>query len=139
KTGYVCSSGLNIVATAARNGRHLMAVVLGASSGRERGELAAQMFLQAFAGSRRGTGQPVTALANIAGEPLDMRPYICGKQAKTYVSEREAAFPLGLEGQPSYLTDQISTPVYIASSLGRIRSVPLPRPRPLWAPAPRVA
>ena len=50
KTGYVCSSGLNMVATAERNGRNLMAVVLGASSGRERGEIAAQLMLDGFAG-----------------------------------------------------------------------------------------
>ena len=45
KTGYICQSGLNIVATVERDGRSLLAVVLGASSARERNELAAQLFL----------------------------------------------------------------------------------------------
>ena len=39
KTGYVCASGLNIVATVERGGRRLLAVVLGGSSARERNEL----------------------------------------------------------------------------------------------------
>src|SRR5690606_35493966 len=34
KTGFVCASGLNMVATVERNGRHLLGVVLGASSAR---------------------------------------------------------------------------------------------------------
>lgn len=139
KTGYICSSGLNIVATVERQNRQLLAVVLGASSGRERGEMAAHMLLQALAGSRHGTGQAVTALVNEDIAPFDMRPYICGKESREYVHEREVAFPLGLEGQPSYLNDEIAVPVYAASSLGRLRQVPAPRPRPLWAPGPETA
>jgi D-alanyl-D-alanine carboxypeptidase len=65
-----------------------------------------------------------------------MRPQICGKQAKAYVAEREAQFPLGLKGQPSYLTDEIDGKVYVATDLGiTVDGVPLPRPRPSWAPA----
>lgn len=137
KTGYVCASGLNIVATVERQGRSLMAVVLGGSSGRERGELAAQMLLQAFAGKISGHGKSVTQIANRANAPVNMRPYICGKQAKTYVAGRVAAFPLGLEGEDSFLTDSIQPAIYKARSLGRLRNVPLPMPRPSWAPAGR--
>jgi D-alanyl-D-alanine carboxypeptidase len=36
KTGFICDSGYNIVASATRDGRQLMAVVLGDPSGRER-------------------------------------------------------------------------------------------------------
>ena len=36
KTGFVCASGLNMVATVERNGRRLLAVVLGGSSGHNR-------------------------------------------------------------------------------------------------------
>ena len=50
KTGYICQSGLNIVATVERDGRSLLAVVLGASSVRERNELTAQLFLRGLAG-----------------------------------------------------------------------------------------
>ena len=64
-----------------------------------------------------------------------MRPQICGKQAKQYSAEREAAFPMGLKGHPSYLTDEIVGAVYEATDLGIFVDIPLPRPRPVWAPA----
>ena len=132
KTGYVCSSGLNIVATVERGGRRLLAVVLGASSARERNERTAQLVLSALSGNAARTGQNLLALPNQAGAaPVDMRPMICGAQAKDYVAAQEAAFPMGLEGQPSYLTDTIEAASYVAADLGRIRTgIPLPRPRP---------
>jgi len=131
KTGYICASGLNIVASVEREGRSLIAVVLGGSSARERNELAAQLFLRGLSGALTATGQTVVDLRNVPGEPVDMRPLICGKDAKTYVKEREQAFPMGLKGQPSYLTDSIAGPTYVATDLGKlVTGVPLPRPRP---------
>ncbi len=135
KTGYICASGLNIVATVRRDGRNLLAVVLGGSSARERNEMAAELVLKGLAGSVSGTGKSVVALENIDAEPVNMRANICGKQAKKYIAEREAAFPMGLKGQPSYLTDEIDGVVYEATDLGVIVDIPLPRPRPSWAPA----
>lgn len=132
KTGYVCASGLNIVATVDRNGRRLLAVVLGGSSGRERNERAADLFLRALGGQLQPTGQSVLSLGNSVGAPpINMQPMICGKQAADYVKAQEAAYPLGLEGQPSYLTDEIAPRQYVAVDLGRIRpNIALPRPRP---------
>jgi D-alanyl-D-alanine carboxypeptidase len=51
------------------------------------------------------------------------------------MAEREAAFPMGLKGQPSYLTDKIDGAVYEATNLGILVDIPLPRPRPDFAPA----
>ena len=135
KTGFVCASGLNIVATVNRNGRQLLGVVLGGSSARERNEMAAELFLRGLSGAVSGTGQSVVSMANEPGAPVDMRPLICGKQSKDYVAEREAAYPLGLKGQPSYLTDEIAGITYEATDLGIIvEGIPLPRPRPGYAP-----
>lgn len=134
KTGFVCASGLNIVATAQRNGRSLMAVVLGGSSARERGQMTAELFLRGFSGALPSTGKSIVQLANVAGAPADMRSQLCGKEAKAYVAEREKAYPLGLKGQPSYLTDAVKGRVYAATNLGQLRNVPLPRPRPGHAP-----
>lgn len=140
KTGYVCASGLNIVATVERGGRGLMAIVLGGSSGRERGELTAELVLKGLSGELRGTGASIMQVANRSREiPFDMRPYICGKEAADYVASRKEAFPMGLDGEATYLTDDIIRREFEAHTLGRLRDVPLPRPRPLWAPAPSVA
>ena len=64
-----------------------------------------------------------------------MRPLICGADAKAYVATQEAAFPMGLEGQPSYLNDVVAPSTYVATDLGRIAvGVVLPRPRPAHLP-----
>ena len=64
-----------------------------------------------------------------------MRPLICGKDAKAYVAGRIEAYPMGLDGQPSYLEDEFEGPSYRATDLGIIvNDVPLPRPRPSYAP-----
>lgn len=131
KTGFICAAGLNMVASVERGGRRLLAVVLGASSARERGEMVAQMVLRALNGSLRGEGQTLSGLRNLSGRaPVNMRANICGKNATAYVAAREAAFPYGLEGQESFLTDRVPARIYQARSLGRVRNVPLPRPRP---------
>lgn len=134
KTGYVCASGLNIVATVNRGGRELLGVVLGGSSARERNEMTAELFLRGLSGAVKGTGKSVVDLRNSDGVPVNMRPLICGKESKAYVAQREEAYPLGLKGQPSYLTDEIDGVIYSATDLGIIVNVPLPRPRPGYAP-----
>ena len=137
KTGYVCASGLNLVADVDRNGRRLMAVVLGGSSGRDRNERAAELLLKGLSGAATGTGQNILALPNAVGAaPVDMRPNICGKGAAEYVKAQEAAFPMGLKGQPSYLTDTVAALEHVATDLGRVRTgILLPRPRPAHTPA----
>ena len=136
KTGFVCASGLNMVATVDRNGRRLLAVVLGGSSARDRNERAAELILRGLSGSALPTGQTVLTLGNNPGAaPIDMRPLICGKDAKAYVATQEAAFPMGLEGQQSFLTDTVLPSSYVATDLGRIAvGVSLPRPRPVHLP-----
>ena len=135
KTGFICQSGLNIVATVERDGRSLLAVVLGASSVRERNELTAQMFLRGLSGALAPTGQTVVDIADVDADPVDMSPLICGKKAKAYIKQRAADFPMGLKGQPSYLTDKIAGPTYLATELSAVvDDVPMPRPRPDVAP-----
>ncbi|HET6388311.1 D-alanyl-D-alanine carboxypeptidase family protein [Hyphomicrobium sp.] len=48
KTGFTCDSGYNVVASATRDGRQLMAVVLGESSGNERAIRAASLLEYGF-------------------------------------------------------------------------------------------
>ena len=48
KTGFICASGFNVVATATRGGRKLIVVVFGSRSGMVRSEKAAQLFERGF-------------------------------------------------------------------------------------------
>jgi D-alanyl-D-alanine carboxypeptidase len=48
KTGFICDSGFNVVASATRDGRRLMAVVLGESSGYDRSLRAASLLEHGF-------------------------------------------------------------------------------------------
>src|SRR5262249_12716881 len=48
KTGFICASGFNLVATATRNGRRLIAVVLGAPSASVRTFHAARLLEEGF-------------------------------------------------------------------------------------------
>jgi len=79
KTGFVCAAGYNQVASAARNGRRVVAVVLGALSEDRREQVAAALLDVAFAGAG---GTPIQALApqSEPDGPVDMRPHTCGKQ-----------------------------------------------------------
>lgn len=66
KTGFVCASGFNVVATATRGGRTLIAVVLGALSGAERTVKAAQLLDDGF-GKWGGFGYNVANLPSSGG------------------------------------------------------------------------
>ena len=48
KTGFICDSGFNVVASATRNGRRLMAIVLGEPTGKERNIRAASILEYGF-------------------------------------------------------------------------------------------
>lgn len=61
KTGFTCASGFNVVATASRGGRTLIAVVLGSTSGTDRTVKAAQLLDEGFA-TWGGTGYGVASM-----------------------------------------------------------------------------
>ena len=132
KTGYICASGLNIVATMERDGRSLIAVVLGGSSARERNELAAAAFPPRPVGgacAHRPHGRPARQSRWRADEHEAL--HLRREGQGICEGSRRRCFPMGLKGQPSYLTDEIAGPTYVATDLGKIvTGVPLPRPRP---------
>lgn len=87
KTGFICASGYNLVASATRNGRRLIAVVLGASSGQMRAVRAAQMLERGFASNPLGWLHPslgkVEDLAPVDTSPPDLHDEVCsGKRHK---------------------------------------------------------
>jgi D-alanyl-D-alanine carboxypeptidase len=121
KTGYICASGLNIVATVKRDGRELLAVVLGRTSARERDQTAAQLLLGGFSGQYPDRGKSVVNIVDEgAAAPIDMKPLLCGAKAKTYVAQQRQQHPFGLKGQPNYLTDKVAAVPYLATDLGPV-------------------
>lgn len=95
KTGYVCSAGFNVVATASRGGRRLVTVVLGAQTPIERSETAIDAFERGFAATTaRGT---LASLPNVASAfPVDLREQMCGKST----AKARAARKLDPNGHP---------------------------------------
>ncbi len=70
KTGFICAGGYNVVATATRDGKRVVVVVLGAPGTRPRAEKAAMLFDRAF----EGTGFNLFAMAG-GKETIDtMKP-----------------------------------------------------------------
>jgi D-alanyl-D-alanine carboxypeptidase len=89
KTGFTCSSGFNIVASATHDGRKLIAVVLGAPTTRQRNIEAAALFERGFSDSTRGPkldGLPASAQK----DPRDMRSEVCSRRNGALVAEEQA-------------------------------------------------
>jgi D-alanyl-D-alanine carboxypeptidase len=81
KTGFICASGFNLVATATRGGKRLIAVVLGAKSSTSRAVKAAQLFERGFGTDPRDWMMPppvtLDALEPVAATPPDLREEVC--------------------------------------------------------------
>ncbi len=91
KTGFICASGYNVVASATRNGRRLIAVVLGAYSGAVRAQKAAQLLERGFNSGGLSWLTPslgtVDALAPIDAQPPNLREEMCGGHRRKPPSE----------------------------------------------------
>jgi D-alanyl-D-alanine carboxypeptidase len=79
KTGFICSSGFNVVAAAERGGQRLITVVMGSPSATERTIRASELFDRGFSGGGGWGGQLAQDLPSVGGEPPDKRPEICGR------------------------------------------------------------
>lgn len=91
KTGFICASGYNVVASASRNGRRLIAIVLGAYSGAVRAQKAAQLLERGFNSGGLSWLTPslgtVDALAPIDAQPPNLRDEMCGGHRRKPPSE----------------------------------------------------
>ena len=86
KTGFICASGYNLVGSATRDGKRLIAVVLGASSGTMRAVRAAQLLDRGFAGNNLSWLRPslgtVDNLVPIDASPPNLREEMCSGKHK---------------------------------------------------------
>ncbi len=146
KTGFVCASGFNLAGTATRDGRTLIAVVLGAASGNERTEKAAELLARGFSQPARD-GTALAALAGPSGSAPDRRDIVCPKPVKQQGEKKpeasEAAGPEKLESP--FLHEPAGPPKVILVGLGGAegtpiialepaKAVPIPTPRPVDGP-----
>ena len=94
KTGFICASGFNLVASATRDGRRLIAVVLGAPSSAARALKAAQLLERGFHsnGGLSWLMPPlgtVEMLQPISAAPPNLRDEMCGSHRKRPATEDE--------------------------------------------------
>ncbi len=102
KTGFTCPAGYNLVASATRGSRRLIAVVLGAPSGAARTVRTAALFDRAFQGAQaQGLASDLPGPG--VGPAPDQRDKIClrrGKAHNQYVAEFEDA-PIQMVADPA--------------------------------------
>jgi D-alanyl-D-alanine carboxypeptidase len=93
KTGFICASGYNLVASATRDGKRLIAVVLGSSSGQARAVKAAQLLERGFANNTLSWLRPslgtVDNLVPIDASPPNLRDEVCGAKRKRPATDEE--------------------------------------------------
>ena len=153
KTGFVCASGYNMVASAKRANRQLIAVVLGEKSQTDRAVLAARLLSEAFAKPELLIGNILafgsnSDTKNSAAKPKNMRSVLCTAEARKtryepgagkakivseYLSERKITDKPtiiktgGIDGKPSK--------AYAAIVTTSARPVPVPTRRPSYIPS----
>jgi len=91
KTGFICASGFNLVATATRGNKRLIAVVLGAKSSATRAVKAAQLFERGFSPDPLRWLVPslgtVDSLVPIAAAPPNLQEDICADHRRRHPTE----------------------------------------------------
>lgn len=117
KTGFVCSSGFNLIGSATRDGRTLVAVVLGEQSAISRAETAARLLDEAFATPQAGW-VTVKALPSYGDTTSfnDMRDFVCKKKAPE--EQSEAAAPAAPDKPKSPYQEKLQNPTLVAVGLG---------------------
>jgi D-alanyl-D-alanine carboxypeptidase len=135
KTGFICASGYNLVASATRDGRRLIAVVLGASSGRMRAVRAAQLLDRGFANNGLSWLRPslgtVNNLVPIDASPPNLRDEMCGGKRKRPASDEDAE-TVASNGESGSASGGESVATFFAAGL----QPAMPKPSELLAQAP---
>jgi D-alanyl-D-alanine carboxypeptidase len=105
KTGFICASGFNLVATATQNGKHLIAVVLGAPSSAVRAMHAVKLLERGFHSGALSWLTPslgtVDALAPIDAAPPNLRDEMCGPRRKRPAAEDDPVEATGDSDTPA--------------------------------------
>ncbi len=138
KTGFICASGYNLVASATRDGRRLIAVVLGASSGTMRAVRAAQLLDRGFASNGLAWLRPslgtVDQIQPIDTSPPNLRDEVCGGKRHKPASDDDDAVVASrtISGGNASAAGDGNNAMFLASGL----QAPLPKPSEWLAAAP---
>jgi D-alanyl-D-alanine carboxypeptidase len=93
KTGFICASGFNLVATATRDNKQMIAVVLGAPSSAARAVKAAEMLENGFTQNPLSWLTPslgtVDALAPMDASPPNLKDEMCGPHRHRQATEED--------------------------------------------------
>lgn len=152
KTGFVCASGFNIAASATRDGRTLIAIVLGEESQKARAEKSATLLERGFDTELAATSNYIDTLPRPSEASVitaNLRPKVCTEEARAARWDGRQ-----IEGFIAFETDLIQPltrePRAIGTGLGGaigasasaivldravIRAYPVPLPRPVLEPA----
>jgi D-alanyl-D-alanine carboxypeptidase len=159
KTGFICSSGFNQVASATRGGRTVISVVLGSNSLAGRADESAEL-LHLGLTKHIGVGTTLTSLRPYGAhrnQVADIRDQICSKKARKARSKNRdkagrmkliSPYIHPLNHQLHYVEANLLPPIIppvaandnVADGDGGpdIANVPIPQPRPLRWPIPQL-
>jgi D-alanyl-D-alanine carboxypeptidase len=142
KTGFICASGYNLIASATRSDRTMIAVVLGEQSSRGAAEQAASLLNRGFAGREpEAIGLTPVAVNRFDATPIDMREYGVCRPAKGGSGENEAdAEAAAGEGAPSALEPRFVLREPVIVTTGGADARPPARPAAIapYVPLPRL-
>ncbi|ALN72398.1 D-alanyl-D-alanine carboxypeptidase family protein [Aureimonas sp. AU20] len=146
KTGYICASGFNLVASATRDNRTIVAVVLGAEGPIVRERLAAEVIENGFNTNPRSIRETVQDLPHSEGPPADISAAVCSAAGRTQrANERESEDTRAETFGSPYLTEVTRPPASVPVALGGAAAgrgfdagismiaaygIPIPTPRP---------
>jgi len=147
KTGYTCDAGYNLVASAKRNGRVMIAVVLGAKSVGERTDAAADLLAQGFDGPPRTGAKLLDLPVRGAMDPTNMREAVCSKESRkariAELDEKGRIIFKSAHVTGGELPAPKATPISVGGATGpaspfypefkrpdSINGIPIPIPRP---------
>ena len=132
KTGFICASGFNLVASATHDGKRLIAVVLGAPSSAARAVRAVQLLEKGFANNSLTWLRPsmgnVESLVPIDATPPNLRDEMCGGKRHRPASETEddsvtANVPAG-EAGATFFASALQGPTLKPSELLAVAAAP---------------
>ena len=123
KTGYICASGFNVVASATREGRTLVAVVLGADGPITRARTTAALLENGFKADPQTVTQTLAQLPVSSGAPADISEEICSQEGRTArANEREAEATREAAFGSPYMTEldrpRVALPVTLGGAAG---------------------